>query len=143
MTPGSHRPRGWLIAYYALFAAILATGALNMLQVRGGFLTNHLADLVVPAWLYLASRGLHSDAPRATLIQRTVGRSPGIAAAVLFCASALTEVSQYYWPRGPFPGRFDPADIVAYAVALAACLAAELAWPASPPPGRSQLPSAN
>ncbi|MCE9603132.1 MAG: hypothetical protein K8S21_13085 [Gemmatimonadetes bacterium] len=126
------RQRGWLIAYYATFAATLGTGALNILHVRGGFLTNHLADLVVPAWLYIASRGLHSRAPRATRIQRTVGRSPEIAAIVLFGASALTEVSQYFWPRGLFRGRFDPADIAAYAVALVACYAAERRWPVGP-----------
>jgi hypothetical protein len=63
----------WLVAYYGLFAGILVTGALNMLHVRGGFLTNHAADLVVPAWLYVASRGLHSVHGRKTLIQRTVG----------------------------------------------------------------------
>lgn len=44
--------RGWVVAYWVLFVAFLGTAALNMLHVRGGFLTNHTADLVVPAWLY-------------------------------------------------------------------------------------------
>lgn len=57
-----------------------------------------------------------------------------LGAVALFCASALTEVSQYYWPRGLFSGRFDPADIAAYAVALAACDAAERRWPVDPAP---------
>jgi hypothetical protein len=54
-----------------LFVAFLMTAALNMLRLRGGFVTNHMADLVVPAWLY-------------------------VAAGSLFVASALTEVSQFY-----------------------------------------------
>jgi hypothetical protein len=134
------RRLGWLIAFYTLFAATLGAGALNMLDIRGGFLTNHLADLVVPAWLYIASRGLHSRSPRTTLIQRTVGRSPEIAALVLFFASAVTEISQYYWPRGLFRGRFDPADLLAFAVALAACYVAERLWAPEARPGAVSPP---
>jgi len=115
----------WRLTYYTLFVAFLVTAALNMLSVSGGFLTNHLADLVVPAWLYVASRGLHSATGRTTYIQRTVGRTPEFAAVSLFAASALTEVSQRYWPHGIFSGRFDPLDILAYAIGLAACYAAD------------------
>ena len=39
-------------------AAFLLTAALNMLHVRAGFLTNYLADLTVPALLYVISRRL-------------------------------------------------------------------------------------
>jgi hypothetical protein len=113
--------RGWLVAYWTLFVAFLGTAALNMLHLRGGFLTNHAADLVVPAWLYVASRGLHSRNGRQTLMQRTLGQTPERAALVLFLASTLTEVSQFYWPRGLFPGRFDALDVLAYAVGLAIC----------------------
>jgi hypothetical protein len=108
-----------------LFVAFLGTAALNMLRVRGGFLTNHAADLVVPAWLYVVSRGLHSPRGRAALIRRTIGRTPEIAALSLFTASTLTEVSQRYWPHGAFPGRFDPLDILAYGCGLAACYVAD------------------
>lgn len=111
--------RGWLVVYWTLFIAILGTAALNMLHVRGGFLTNHAADLVVPAWLYVASRGLHARNGRQTFVQRTLGQTPERAAIVLFLASTLTEVSQFYWPRGLFPGRFDALDVLAYAVGLA------------------------
>jgi hypothetical protein len=38
-----------------------------------------------------------------------------------FRASTATEVSQIFWPRGFFAGRFDPLDIVAYGAGLAAC----------------------
>ena len=113
--------RGWLVTYWTLFVAFLGTAALNMLRVRGGFLTNHAADLVVPAWLYVASRGLHSTNGRQTLVQRTLGQTPERAALVLFLASTLTELSQLYWPRGLFPGRFDAMDVLAYAVGLAIC----------------------
>ncbi len=126
--------KGWLIAYYLLFAGILLTGALNMLQAHGGFLTNHAADIVGPAWLYVVARGRHSAHGRQTMLQRTVGRSPAFAASSLFAASALTEVSQRYWPRGIFPGRFDPIDIIAYAGGLALCYAADTRWPQVSPP---------
>ncbi|MEO5815622.1 MAG: hypothetical protein ABIT20_10120 [Gemmatimonadaceae bacterium] len=117
--------RAWLVAYYALLVAFIGTAALNMLRVRGGFLTNHTADLVVPAWLYVAARGLYSSHGRTTLVQRTIGATPEIAAVTLFVASALTEVSQYFWPTGIFRGRFDPLDILAYACGLVACYAAD------------------
>jgi hypothetical protein len=110
-----------------LFLAFLLTAALNMLRVNGGFLTNYAADLVVPAWLYVTSRGLHSPHGRQTLIQRTLGRTPELAAVSLFIASALTEVSQIYWPHGIFSGRFDILDLVAFAVGLLLCYATDRA----------------
>jgi len=113
--------RGWLVGYWTLFIAFLGTAALNMPHVRGGSLTNHAADLVVPAWLYVASRGLHSRNGRQTLIPRTLGQTPERAALVLFLASTLTEASQFYWPRGLFRGRFDAMDVLAYALGLAIC----------------------
>ena len=119
------RVRLWRTAYRLLFIAFLGTAALNMLHVRGGFFTNHAADLIVPAWLYVASRGLHSPHGRRTLIQRTIGRTPEIAALSLFAASTLTEVSQRYWPHGIFSGRFDRLDVLAYACGLAACYVAD------------------
>ncbi|MCC7003701.1 MAG: hypothetical protein IT357_16200 [Gemmatimonadaceae bacterium] len=113
--------RRWLFVHRALFVAFLGTAALNMLHVRGGFLTNHAADLVVPAWLYVAFRGLYSVHGRRTLLQRVFGRTPEVAALSLFIASTVTEISQFYWPRGLFPGRFDAWDIFAYAFGVAAC----------------------
>lgn len=126
------RIRLWRIAYYLLFIAFLGTAALNMLQVRGGFLTNYAADLVVPAWLYVAARGLHSPRGRETLIQRTIGRTPEIAALSLFTASTLTEISQRYWPHGIFSGRFDLLDVLAYACGLAACYVGDKLSPGEP-----------
>ncbi len=92
-----------------------------MLEVKGGFFTNYLADLAVPAWLYIAARGLHSARGRNTWIHRMIGRTPERAAIILFVASAGTEISQRYWPRGVFPGRFDSLDLFAYALGLTVC----------------------
>ena len=107
-----------------LMAAFLLTAALNMLHVRAGFLTNYLADLTVPALLYVISRGLvPGRRSRSNGLMRWIGRTPGRAAAVFFLASAATEVTQIFWPRGFFAGRFDPWDIVAYGVGLLICYA--------------------
>jgi hypothetical protein len=52
------RMKKWQVASYALSLAFLGTAALDMRHVRGGFLTNYAADIVVPAWLYMVSRVL-------------------------------------------------------------------------------------
>lgn len=108
----------WQFAYRVLTALFLLTAVLNMAHVRGGFLTNHLADLACPAWLYVVIRGLVPMSPRARRVYWWVGRSPERAAVLLFLGSTATEVSQLYWPRGLFSGRFDPWDIVAYGAGL-------------------------
>lgn len=128
--------RAWRIAYYILFIAFLVTAALNMLHIRAGFLTNRAADVAVPAWLYLIARGLHDPHGRVRLIQRLIGRTPELAALSLFVASTLTEVSQYFWPHGIFRGTFDPLDILAYALGLAVCYAAERLSTRTPEPVR-------
>jgi hypothetical protein len=129
------RAQAWRVAFYLLLVAMVGAGMLNVFHVRGSFLTNHLADLAIPAWLYIASRGLHARNPRRTLIRRTVGRSAEFAAVSLFAASAVTEVSQRFWPHGVFPGRFDPLDLVAYAAGLLVCYAAERRFPLAPGSG--------
>lgn len=123
MTPRA--ARWWKIAHRLLFGGFLLTAALNILHIRAGFLTNHAADLVVPAWLYVVARGLDGKARRVTLMQRTIGRSPEMAALALFVASTATEVSQRFWPHGLFAGRFDLLDILAYGAGLAAVYVAE------------------
>jgi hypothetical protein len=127
-TPGrSERTRRrWRAAWVVLTALFVLAAALNMLHVRGGFLTSHLADLVVPAWLYVATRGL-AGRRRGSLLTRALGGSPWLAATAVFGASAVTELAQKAWPRGLFPGTFDPLDLAAFAVGTGACLAADLA----------------
>jgi hypothetical protein len=132
---------GWRLAWFGLTAAFLLSAALNLLRVRGGFLTSHLADLAVPAWLYVHVRGLSPTAPP-RLLHRWVGATPWRAAVVLFAASAATELSQAVWQRGVFSGTFDPLDIAAFAAGLAACLAADLAAPRDSSPRSRVLPEA-
>ena len=101
------------------------SAVLNLMRVRGGFLTSHLSDVVVPAWLYVTSRGLAGARRKPFAIVAWTGQSPERAAIVLFLASAATEVSQRFWPHGPFRGRFDPLDVVAFAVGLIGCYLGE------------------
>lgn len=116
--------RRWLVTYWLLFAAFVATAALNMLQVRGGILTNYAADVVVPAWLYIVTRGLHEATPTG-LLSRLIGRSPELTAAVLFLGSTATELAQRYWPQGVAGGRYDPVDIVAFGLGVGLCYVAD------------------
>jgi len=109
--------RWWRLLSWVLLAGFLFAAGLNMAKVHGGFATNHLADLTGPAWLYIATRGL-SEQARSTRIQRLLGTSPERAALFLFLASTATELSQFFWPTGLFPGRFDLLDIAAYAVGI-------------------------
>lgn len=100
---------------------LLAAG-LNLLRVQAGFLTSHLADLTVPALLYVISRGLVPTRPGASVrLMRWLGRTPERAAVSFFAASAVTELSQIWWPRGWFAGSFDPWDLAAFAAGILAC----------------------
>ena len=112
---------GWTVAYWILMAAFLLTAALNLLHVRARFLTSHLADLTVPALLYVLSRGLVPSKLPLLPLMRWLGRTPERAAVFFFLASSATEVSQIFWPRGFFAGRYDPWDIFAYGVGLLIC----------------------
>jgi len=123
----------WKAVYWTLTASFLLSAALNMLDVRAGFLTSYLADLTVPALLYVISRELGGARPLRYGPLRWIGRTPRRAAAVLFLASTATEVSQVFWPRGVFSGRFDPWDIVAYGVGLLICYVFDRVWEKPPP----------
>ena len=114
------RANWWRIVYYALFAIWFSDAVLVMSHVKAGLFTSYAADLTLPAWLYVVSRKLHDPATR-SLLSRTVGRSPELAASALFIASTATELQQLLWPSGFFAGRFDPIDILAYAVGIGAC----------------------
>ena len=113
---------GWNIAYWTLFAAFALTAALNLLHVRAGFLTNYLADVSVPALLYVLSRErVPGKRLQPRRLSQALGRTPERAAVLLFLASSATELSQIWWPQGVFAGRFDPLDIAAYGSGLAVC----------------------
>lgn len=125
--PPATRQRGWRAAYWVLWACLLLTAVLNLARVRGGFLTGHCADLTVPALLYVVARRYPPDLagrPR-LLVRRLVGTSPERAAALIFFASAATEISQRFWPHGLFRGTWDPLDLLAYSLSVLACYAAD------------------
>jgi hypothetical protein len=111
----------WTFVYWVLMTAFILTAALNLLHVRAGFLTSYLADLTLPALLYVLSRGVVPNKRPSFGPMRWLGRTPERAATLLFLASSATELSQILWPRGLFAGRFDPWDIVAYGVGLSIC----------------------
>ncbi len=114
--PDSTR-RAWTVAYWALTAAFLVTAFISMYRIRAGFLSNYAADLTCPAWLYLGIRGLHG-ARGPSRFGQVFGATPERAALVIFAGSALTEISQIWWPHGFFRGTYDPYDIVAYAAGV-------------------------
>jgi hypothetical protein len=115
----------WKAAYLALSLLFVVSAFLNLARIRGGFLTSHLADIVVPAWMYITSRGLVTTRRKRLALVAWLGRTPERAALLLFVASALTEISQYFWPQGLFSGRFDPFDILAFAAGLLPCYLAD------------------
>ena len=110
----------WRIAHWVLLAIWVLDAALVMMKVRGGFFTSYAADVTLPAYLYIVVRGLHGPSRR-QWTTKFFGSSPELAAAVIFGGSVATEVSQIYWPHGPFAGRFDPWDIGAYLLGTGAC----------------------
>jgi hypothetical protein len=110
----------WRLAWWSLFAVWIFCAILDMSHVNAGMLTSYGADLTLPAWLYIFARSL--DNPhRQISLSRVFGRTPELAAGTFFVASTLTEISQYFWPNGIFPGTFDILDIVAYATGIGIC----------------------
>jgi hypothetical protein len=107
----------WRLLSWILFGAFLVAAVLNMTETAAGFATNYLADLVGPAWLYIVFRGL-ADPEKRNRLGRTLGATPERAATILFVGSSVTEITQVYWPAGAFAGRFDPLDIVAFAIGI-------------------------
>jgi hypothetical protein len=116
---------GWVVAYWALLAGWVLAAVLNMARARGGFLTNYMADLANPPWLYIGFRGLQSSEGRSRFLLQWFGRTPERTAISIFLVGAAAEVSQRYWPKGIFAGTYDPWDILAYAVGLGVCYGCE------------------
>jgi hypothetical protein len=105
----------WRLLSWVLFGAFLVAAVLNMTRTPAGFGTNHLADLVGPAWLYIAFRGL-AEPEKRNRLGRFLGATPERAATILFVGSCATEITQIYRPSGLFRGRFDPLDMAAFAI---------------------------
>jgi|GEM_PF-2090561 len=129
--PGSTVPRSGserrllLRLYYGGFTVAIFAVALQMGGVRGGFLTNYLADIAGPIWMYGALR------LRATLLNRIYKPTPSpvFTALFVFLVGTVWEICQAFDLSGTIlaitRGRFDPFDIVAYGVSLAACVAVD------------------
>ncbi len=111
----------WKVAYWTLGSVFLLTAALNLCRIRGGFLTNHTADLTVPALLYIVTRRYPPSSVRAApmRLRQFFGYSPEVAAFLIFGGSTATELSQRFWPHGIFRGTYDPLDLIAYGVSVA------------------------
>lgn len=124
--------RGWQVLSAVLLVFWIFCAVLEIGGHPTGFLTNHGADIAVPAWMYIIARS--PDHPRRrTFLRRTLGRTPEFAAVALFVASTATEISQRYWPRGLFAGTYDPWDIVAFASGLAVCYVLDRRTPPEEP----------
>ena len=117
-----------MLVEWSLFTLWIVAACLVMTHRRAGFLTNHAADLALPAWLYVIFRSTRRSS-RLAWRGILTNRPPYLVAGALFVASTATEVSQYFWPHGLFHGTFDPLDIAAYGVGLAICCIADLRWP--------------
>jgi len=117
----SHIQR-WRVVYWILLTTWICDAVLVMSKIRAGLFTSYAADLTLPAWLYIITRGLHGPAQR-HWTTRIFGSTPEFAAGVIFGGSALTELSQFYWPKGFFAGTFDPYDIAVYALGVGVCYA--------------------
>jgi len=114
----------WIISYWTLFIFWLIGAILDMNHFHGGLLTNYLADLTFPAWFYIFIRGLTKNTkslPRLLLVGDWFGRTPERASISIFIVGAFSELKTFFWPHGILSGTFDPFDILAYAVGLAAC----------------------
>ena len=108
----------WRILSWVTLAGWVLAAVLNMTGTRAGFGTNHLADVTLPAWMYIMFRGLTTPSQR-NWFMRLVGATPERAAILLFLASSATELAQKYWPPDLLGrSRFDPLDILAFGVGL-------------------------
>jgi hypothetical protein len=105
----------WKFMSYVLFSGVIITGALNMLEVRGGFATNYLADIIIPPLLYINTVKLLAKRFK---VLAYLSEKPLLTAILIFAGSTFTEICQIFWPRGIFSGYFDPWDIAAFSSGL-------------------------
>ena len=91
-----------------------------MYRVRGGLLTDYGADLFGTAWLYAMTR------LGRTIIQRGRVMAAAPAGWLIF---ALCTASEFGQRLGLVPGRFDPWDIVTFALAILLCWGVDRAAP--------------
>jgi hypothetical protein len=109
----SRAPR---VFYVVSVVLALGVGALQMLRVRGGFLTDYGADLFGTAWLYAIFRQGKG------LVQRGRPLSRDLTAALVLAGCVGSEFGQRF---GVVPGRYDPYDLAAFVAAVLACYAVD------------------
>ena len=97
-----------------MITAALTVGALQMCHIHGGLLTDYGADAFGTAWVYATMRLGRS------VIQRGRPASARYSAIVVFLLCLTWELGQR---AHVVPGRFDPFDIMTYAVTLGMCWA--------------------
>lgn len=111
----------WLTNIGFVFAMISV--GLQMMSVKGGFLTNYLADIAGPVWFYGIVR------QRKVLFKKLLPKNsdPAFAAIFVFLVGTGWEICQAFdfsgTPLAITRGRYDPWDIVAFAVSSAGCYA--------------------
>ena len=113
--------RRYNVALNLYFVAVfVGIGGLQMYRVDAGFLTNYGADLLAPPYLYLMLR-----AGRLRL-------RPLTALGVVLGGCCLWELLQRFdlsgTPLAITRGRFDPFDLLAYAVGLLAVYVLDVRW---------------
>ena len=106
--------------YAASIATALVVGGLEMYRVRGGLLTDYGADLFGTAWLYAMTR------LGRTILQRGRMMAAAPAGLLIFAVCTASELGQRL---GLVPGRYDPWDIVTYALAILLCWGVDRATP--------------
>ena len=115
------------------FVLTMIAVAMQMIGIDGGFLTSYLADLAGPVWFYGVVR------QRKLLFKKLLPSkiSPMFAAVFVFSVGTAWEVCQAFdlsgTPLAITRGRFDPWDIVCYAVSLSACYALDSYYKSHPP----------
>lgn len=98
--------------------AFVGIGGMQMYHVNGGVITSYGADLLAPPILYFSFREGYRI-PRAARVWRL---GPMASLLTVFSGCALWEWSQRHdfsgTPLAIAAGRFDPLDLLAYAVGL-------------------------
>lgn len=98
--------------------AFVGIGGMQMYQVNGGVVTSYGADLLAPPILYFSFREGYRI-PRTTRVWRL---DPLASLLTVFIGCAVWEWSQRYdfggTPLALAAGRFDPLDLLAYALGL-------------------------
>lgn len=118
MARSRSRQPWWLNLYFVIVFGCI--GGLQMFRVNAGPLTNYGADLLAPPYLYLMFRsGRYRLGPHAAL-------------GLVLSGCCLWEWLQRFdlsgTPLAITRGRFDPLDLLAYAVGLVLVCSIDLRW---------------